>query len=86
MARKTYGEVIVEEKNKMKMVDGVFIIESKLPARMSYKSAMIYYSNKLDEYWLSQIDIKPNSKITKEKFLQVLKGRNLNDLFELIKE
>lgn len=32
MARKTYGEVIVAEKNKMKMVDGVFIIESKLPA------------------------------------------------------
>ena len=29
MARKTYGEVIVEEKNKMKMVDGVFIIVCK---------------------------------------------------------
>lgn len=86
MARKTYGEVIVEEKNKMKMVDGVFIIESKLPARMSYKSAMIYYSNKLDEYWLGQLDIKENSKITKKQFLQILKGRNLNDLLELIKK
>lgn len=85
MARKTYGEVIVAEKNKMKMVDGVFIIESKLPTRMSYKSAMVYYSNKLDEYWLSQINLKPNSKISKEKFLQILKGRNLNDLFDLLK-
>lgn len=85
MARKTYGEVIVAEKDKMKMVDGIFIIEAKLPTRMSYKNAMVYYSNKLDDYWLSQLDIKPNSKITKEKFLQILKGRNLNDLFELLK-
>lgn len=85
MARKTYGEVIVAEKDKMKMVDGIFIIEAKLPTRMSYKNAMVYYSNKLDEYWLSQLDIKPNSKITKEKFLQILKGRNLNDLFDLLK-
>lgn len=85
MARKTYGEVIVEEKNKMKMVDGVFIIESKLPTRMSYKNAMVYYSNKLDDYWLSQINLKPNSKISKEKFLQILKGRNLNELFDLLK-
>lgn len=85
MARKTYGEVIVAEKDKMKMVDGIFIIEAKLPTRMSYKNAMVYYSNKLDDYWLSQIDIKPNSKISKEKFLQILKGRNLNDLFELLK-
>lgn len=85
MARKTYGEVIVAEKDKMKMVDGIFIIEAKLPTRMSYKNAMVYYSNKLDDYWLSQIDIKPNSKITKEKFLQILKGRNLNDLFDLLK-
>lgn len=85
MARKTYGEVIVAEKDKMKMVDGIFIIEAKLPTRMSYKNAMVYYSNKLDDYWLSQIDIKPNSKISKEKFLQILKGRNLNDLFDLLK-
>lgn len=85
MARRTYGEVIVAEKDKMKMVDGIFIIEAKLPTRMSYKNAMVYYSNKLDEYWLSQLDIKPNSKITKEKFLQILKGRNLNDLFNLLK-
>lgn len=85
MARKTYGEVIVEEKNKMKMVDGIFIIEAKLPTRMSYKNAMVYYSKKLDDYWLSQLDIKPSSKITKEKFLQILKGRNLNDLFDLLK-
>lgn len=85
MARKTYGEVIVAEKDKMKMVEGVFIIEAQLPQRMSYKNAMTYYSNKLDEYWLSQLNIKPNSKISKEKFLQILKGRNLNDLLELIK-
>lgn len=85
MARKTYGEVIVAEKDKMKMVDGIFIIEAKLPTRMSYKNAMVYYSNKLDDYWLSQIDIKPNSKISKEKFLQILKGRNLNELFDLLK-
>lgn len=85
MARKTYGEVIVEEKDKMNMKDGIFIIEAKLPTRMSYKNAMVYYSNKLDDYWLSQIDIKPNSKISKEKFLQILKGRNLNDLFNLLK-
>ena len=85
MARKTYGEVIVAEKDKMKMVDGIFIIEAKLPTRMSYKNAMVYYSKKLDEYWLSQLDIKPNSKITKKKFLQILKGRNLNDLFNLLK-
>ena len=85
MARKTYGEVIVAEKDKMKMVNGIFIIEAKLPTRMSYKNAMVYYSNKLDDYWLSQIDIKPNSKISKEKFLQILKGRNLNDLFDLLK-
>lgn len=85
MARKTYGEVIVAEKDKMKMVDGIFIIEAKLPTRMSYKNAMVYYSNKLDDYWLSQINLKPNSKISKEKFLQILKGRNLNDLFELLK-
>lgn len=86
MARKTYGEVIVAEKDKMKMVEGVFIIEAQLPQRMSYKNAMAYYSNKLDEYWLSQLDIKENSKITKKQFLQILKGRNLNGLFELIKE
>lgn len=85
MARKTYGEVIVEEKDKMKMKDGIFIIEAKLPTRMSYKNAMVYYSNKLDEYWLSQINLKPNSKISKEKFLQILKGRNLNELFDLLK-
>ena len=85
MARRTYGEVIVAEKDKMKMVDGIFIIEAKLPTRMSYKNAMVYYSKKLDEYWLSQLDIKPNSKITKEKFLQILKGINLNDLFDLLK-
>lgn len=85
MARKTYGEVIVAEKDKMKMVDGIFIIEAKLPTRMSYKNAMVYYSKKLDDYWLSQLDIKPNSKITKEKFLQILKGRNLNELFDLLK-
>ena len=83
--RKTYGEVIVAEKDKMKMVDGIFIIEAKLPTRMSYKNAMVYYSNKLDDYWLSQINLKPNSKISKEKFLQILKGRNLNDLFDLLK-
>lgn len=86
MGRKTYGEIIVAEKDKMKMVEGVFIIESKLPQRMPYKDAMTYYSNKLDEYWLSQLDIKENSKITKKQFLQILKGRNLNGLFELIKE
>ena len=86
MARKTYGEIIVAEKDKMKMVEGVFIIESKLPQRMPYHDAMNYYSNKLDEYWLSQLDIKENSKITKKQFLQILKGRNLNGLFELIKE
>lgn len=85
MARKTYGEIIVAEKDKMKMVEGIFIIESKLPQRMPYNDAMAYYSNKLDEYWLSQLNIKPNSKISKEKFLQILKGRNLNDLLELIK-
>lgn len=85
MARKTYGEVIVEEKDKMNMRDGIFIIEAKLPPRMHYAKAMNYYSKKLDDYWLSQIDIKPNSKISKEKFLQILKGRNLNDLLELIK-
>lgn len=85
MARKTYGEVIVAEKDKMKMVDGIFIIEAKLPTRMSYKNAMVYYSNKLDNYWLSQINLKPNSKISKEKFLQILKGRNLNELFDLLK-
>ena len=85
MARRTYGEVIVAEKDKMKMVDGVFIIEAKLPTRMSYKNAMVYYSKKLDDYWLSQIDIKENSKITKKQFLQILKGRNLNELFDLLK-
>ena len=85
MARRTYGEVIVAEKDKMKMVDGIFIIEAKLPTRMSYKNAMVYYSNKLDDYWLSQINLKPNSKISKERFLQILKGRNLNDLFDLLK-
>ena len=86
MARKTYGEVIVAEKDKMKMKDGIFIIEAKLPPRMHYEKAITYYSNKLDEYWLSQLDIKENSKITKKQFLQILKGRNLNSLFELIKE
>ena len=86
MARKTYGEVIVEEKDKMKMENGIFIIEAKLPPRMHYEKAMTYYSNKLDEYWLGQLDIKENSKITKKQFLQILKGRNLNSLFELIKE
>lgn len=85
MARKTYGEVIVAEKDKMKMVEGVFIIEAKLPPRMHYVKAMNYYSKKLDDYWLSQINLKPNSKITKEKFLQILKGRNLNELFDLLK-
>lgn len=78
--------MIVEEKDKMKMKDGIFIIEAKLPPRMHYEKAMTYYSNKLDEYWLSQLDIKENSKITKKQFLQILKGRNLNGLFELIKE
>ena len=86
MARKTYGEIIVAEKDKMKMKDGIFIIEAKLPPRMHYEKAMTYYSNKLDEYWLGQLDIKENSKITKKQFLQILKGRNLNSLFELIKE
>ena len=86
MARKTYGEIIVAEKDKMKMVEGVFIIEAKLPPRMHYEKAMTYYSNKLDDYWLSQLDIKENSKITKKQFLQILKGRNLNDLLELIKK
>lgn len=85
MIRRTYGEVIVAEKDKMKMVDGVFIIEAKLPTRMSYKNAMVYYSKKLDDYWLSQLDIKENSKITKKQFLQILKGRNLNELFDLLK-
>ena len=85
MARKTYGEVIVEEKDKMKMKDGIFIIEAKLPPRMHYAKAMNYYSKKLDDYWLSQIELKDNSKISKEKFLQILKGRNLNDLFDLLK-
>lgn len=66
MARKTYGEIIVAEKDKMKMVEGVFIIEAKLPPRMHYEKAMTYYSNKLDEYWLGQLDIKENSKITKK--------------------
>lgn len=86
MARKTYGEIIVAEKDKMKMVEGVFIIEAKLPPRMHYEKAITYYSNKLDDYWLSQLDIKENSKITKKQFLQILKGRNLNDLLELIKK
>ena len=86
MARKTYGEVIVAEKDKMKMKDGVFIIEATLPQRMPYEKAMHYYAEKLDQYWLSQIDIKENSKITKKQFLQILKGRNLNDLLELIKK
>lgn len=86
MARKTYGEIIVAEKDKMKMVEGVFIIEAKLPPRMHYEKAITYYSNKLDEYWLNQLDIKENSKITKKQFLQILKGRNLNGLFDLIKE
>ena len=85
MARKTYGEVIVAEKDKMKMKDGIFIIEAKLPPRMHYAKAMNYYSKKLDDYWLSQINLKPNSKISKERFLQILKGRNLNDLFDLLK-
>ena len=84
MARKTYGEIIVAEKDKMKMENGIFIIEAKLPPRMHYEKAITYYSNKLDEYWLSQLDIKENSKITKKQFLQILKGRNLNNLLELI--
>ena len=85
MARKTYGEVIVAEKDKMKMKDGVFIIEATLPQRMPYEKAMHYYAEKLDQYWLSQIELKGNSKISKKKFLQILKGRNLNDLLELMK-
>ena len=86
MARRTYGEIIVAEKDKMKMKDGVFIIEATLPQRMPYEKAMRYYAEKLDQYWLSQIELKGNSKISKEKFLQILKGRSLNGLFELIKE
>lgn len=82
---KTYGEIIVAEKEKMKLRDGIFVIEAKLPSRMQSGAAMKYYGEKLDEYWLSQIEISENSKITKKQILQILKGRNLNEIFANLK-
>ena len=63
MARRTYGEIITEEKDKMKMKDGIFIIEAKLPQRMPYNKAIAYYSKKLDDYWLSQIASRHNGRL-----------------------
>lgn len=36
------------------------------------------YGEKLDRYWLSQIELSPASKFSKQEVLQILKGKNLN--------
>jgi len=74
----TYGEKIVREKEKMQMKNGVFVICGRLPPRMSFDKAVKYYCEKLDRYWLSQIELSPASKFSKKEVLQILKGKNLN--------
>lgn len=74
----TYGEKIVREKEKMQMKNGVFVICGRLPPRMSFDKAVKYYGEKLDRYWLSQIELSPASKFSKQEVLQILKGKNLN--------
>ena len=69
----TYGEKIVREKE-----NGVFVICGRLPPRMSFERAVKYYGEKLDRYWLSQIELSPASKFSKQEVLQILKGKNLN--------
>lgn len=74
----TYGEKIVREKEKMQMKNGVFVICGRLPQRLNFESAMKYYGEKLDRYWLSKIELSPASKFSKQEVLQILKGKNLN--------
>ena len=75
----TYGETIINAKDKMRLVNGTFKIDVPLPPRLSGASAMKYYCKKLDDYWLSKIELSPKSKISKQVFLQILKGKNLNE-------
>ena len=74
----TYGEAIMNAKDKMKLVNGTFKIGVPLPQRLNFKSAMKYYCEKLDHYWLSKIELSPSFKFSKQDVLQILKGRNLN--------
>ena len=74
----TYGEAIMNAKDKMKLVKGTFKIGVPLPQRLNFESAMKYYCEKLDRYWLSQIELSPASKFSKKEVLQILKGKNLN--------
>ena len=62
----------------MQMKNGVFVIGVRLPPRMNFDKAMKYYGEKLDRYWLSQIELSPASKFSKQDVLQILKGKNLN--------
>lgn len=68
----------IRRKDKMKLVNGTFKIGVPLPQRLNFKSAMKYYCEKLDHYWLSKIELSPSSKFSKQDVLQILKGRNLN--------
>lgn len=74
----TYGEAIMSAKDKMKLVKGTFKIGVPLPQRLNYESAMKYYCEKLDRYWLSKIELGLSSKFSKQDVLQILKGKNLN--------
>ena len=74
----TYGEAIINAKDKMQMENGVFVIGVRLPPRMSFDRAMKYYGEKLDRYWLSKIELSPKSKFPNQDVLQILKGKNLN--------
>ena len=76
----TYGEVIMQAREKIVMENGAFTINARLPARMSYDKAAKYYGKKLDDYWLSIIELNPRSKISKIRALQILKGRYINFL------
>ena len=55
----TYGEAIMNAKDKMKLVKGTFKIGVPLPQRLNFESAMKYYCEKLDRYWLSKIELSP---------------------------
>ena len=51
----TYGEYYYLLKNDMKLKDGVWVAEKPkgvIPSKMSKKEAVVYYTKKLNQYWI----------------------------------
>ena len=76
----TKGEALIRQQESQRMVNGVWVFDELEPYEpfATKAEAFEYYGRKLDEYWLSKIELHKKSKFTKQDILKILKGRYLN--------